>query len=133
MGTELEKAHKDYAVNRCIVTMLVVLAVTGVDAKDCHSALQLALSNASNGGVMAPEAIAIGNDILSVLRNFKKAGKGQDIIHTQHLYKDAFYTTTPRIISQPVRRYQKEERPLPENIKLILSYSIVIRGPNPLS
>ena len=117
MSTELIKKHKDSTVNHCIVTMLVLLAATtSVEAQVYHSALKLALSDISKDGVMAPtEVKAIENDILSIIRVFKK---------------DAFFTKSPIAFSQFVRSFDPETESTCKKAKLIIYDSIVIRGPD---
>ncbi len=130
MSAELERRHKDYTVNRCIVTMLVVLATTtGVEAQVYHSALKLALSDISKDGVMAPtEAKAIENDIKSIIRVVKKTQDNN--AHAQHLNKDAFFTRESGISSHPDRSFHLETESICEKTKQIIYDSIIIRGPD---
>lgn len=130
MSTELIKKHKDSTVNHCIVTMLVLLAATtSVEAQVYHSALKLALSDISKDGVMAPtEVKAIENDILSIIRVFKKTQDKN--VQTQHLNKDAFFTKSPIAFSQFVRSFDPETESTCKKAKLIIYDPIVIRGPD---
>ncbi|MCO6025819.1 hypothetical protein NG821_08215 [Prevotella cerevisiae] len=130
MNAESKRKHKDYAVNHCIVTMLVLLASTGVETQAYHSALQLVLEGISNSGVnQTQETKAFENDILSIIRIIKTQSDQTSPI--QHLEKDAFFNYQPRILSYiEVGKYAYKQEPALKSANQTFKDSIVIRGPN---
>ncbi len=63
--------------NRYITALLVVLAATGLEAQTYQQALKFALTDISYDKlIQQPEAKALEEDILSVIKAIKEASKG---------------------------------------------------------
>lgn len=72
-------------VNRYITALLVVLAATGMEAQTYQQALKFALTDISyDEFIQQPEAKALEEDILCVLKAIKAASEDESIA-THHL------------------------------------------------
>ena len=117
-------------VNRYITALLVVLAATGMEAQTYQQALKFALTDISyDEFIQQPEAKALEEDILYVLKVIKQAAEDESIAERHHYLQSAtlpaFQTdilteSHPHICFYPVVAH-KYKAPYG---------SIVIRGPN---
>lgn len=115
-------------VNRYITALLVVLAATGMEAQTYQQALRFALNDISyDEFIQQPEAKALEEDILTVIRAIKEAAKNHQ--PTQHHLTLALLkadTSANLTDSNPYICFTPPTEP-----KYQAPYgSIVIRGPN---
>ena len=117
-------------VNRYITALLVVLAATGMEAQTYQQALKFALTDISyDEFIQQPEAKALEEDILYVLKVIKQAAEDENIAERHHYLQsatlpavqtDILTESHPHICFYPVVAH-KYKAPYG---------SIVIRGPN---
>ena len=117
-------------VNRYITALLVVLAATGMEAQTYQQALKFALTDISyDEFIQQPEAKALEEDILYVLKVIKQAAEDESIAEHHHYLQsatlpavqaDILTESHPHICFYPVVAH-KYKAPYG---------SIVIRGPN---
>lgn len=116
-------------VNKYITALLVALAATGMEAQTYQHALKFALTDISyDEFIQQPEARALKEDILSIIKAIKEAEEGEDAT-TQHFFASANISTDisaiPSDISPTICYYSVTSH------KYKAPYgSIVIRGPN---
>lgn len=73
-------------VNRYITALLVVLAATGMEAQTYQQALKFALTDISyDEFIQQPEAKALEEDLLCVIKAIKEASEDESIKTTYHL------------------------------------------------
>lgn len=116
-------------VNRYITALLVVLAATGMEAQTYQQALKFALTDISyDEFIQQPEAKALEDDILCVIKAIKEASEDNQTI-PQHEFSPATLADNATDILTEI----------PTNIYFSLAIehknkapygSIVIRGPN---
>ena len=81
-------------VNRYITALLVVLAATGMEAQTYQQALRFALTDISyDEFIQQPEAKALEEDILSVIKAIKEAS--EDHQKAQHHFPSVYRTFCP--------------------------------------
>lgn len=115
-------------VNRYITALLVVLAATGMEAQTYQQALRFALTDISyDEFIQQPEAKALKEDILSVIKAIKEAS--EDHQKAQHHFPSAIQkadTSANLTESNPYICFTPPTEP-----KYQAPYgSIVIRGPD---
>lgn len=115
-------------VNRYITALLVVLAATGMEAQTYQQALRFALTDISDDEfIQQPEAKALEEDILSVIKAIKEAS--EDHQKVQHHFPSAIQkadTSANLTESNPYICFTPPTEP-----KYQAPYgSIVIRGPD---
>ena len=130
INTKPTKLHnkKNRMVNRYITALLVVLAATGMEAQTYQQALRFALTDISyDEFIQQPEAKALEDDILSVIKAIKEAS--EDHQKAQHHFPSAILKADASAIlteSNPYICFTPPTEP-----KYQAPYgSIVIRGPD---
>ena len=130
INTKPTKLHnkKNRMVNRYITALLVVLAATGMEAQTYQQALRFALTDISyDEFIQQPEAKALEDDILSVIKAIKEAS--EDHQKAQHHFPSAIQKADASAIlteSNPYICFTPPTEP-----KYQAPYgSIVIRGPD---
>ena len=113
--------------NRYITVLLVVLAATGEEAQKYESALKLAMADMSfQEALLQPEAKALEQDILSVIKAIKEASEEEHIKQTNFSNACIFTDiTSPRLVSVSA----KIEIPSYAKCEKGYFYTIFIRGP----
>lgn len=117
-------------VNRYITALLVVLAATGMEAQTYQQALKFALTDISyDEFIQQPEAKALEEDILYVLKVIKQAAEDESIAERYHYLPSA---TLPAIQTDILTESHSHICFYPAVAhKYKAPYgSIVIRGPN---
>lgn len=116
-------------VNRYITALLVVLAATGMEAQTYQQALKFALTDISyDEFIQQPEAKALEEDLLCVIKAIKEASDDELSIHPHHHllasltddYSDILTEIHSHIYFAYAIKHPKSN----------LYGSIVIRGPN---
>lgn len=115
-------------VNRYITALLVVLAATGMEAQTYQQALKFALTDISyDEFIQQPEAKALEEDLLCVIKAFKKASE-EDIAPEIHSLSATLSADSSDILTEShlhiyfhLQTEHKEKAPYG---------SIVIRGPD---
>lgn len=116
-------------VNRYITALLVVLAATGMEAQTYQQALKFALTDISyDEFIQQPEAKALEEDILYVLKAIKAASEDESIA-THHPILSAILAATSSDILTDIHSHIYYESPTKHRHKIPYG-SIVIRGPN---
>jgi len=116
-------------VNRYITAILVVLAATGMEAQTYQQALKFALADISyDEFIQQPEAKALEEDILSVLKALKDATEDESIA-AHHHSPSATLTNEQAGIPADSHSYICFYPPVEHKFKAPYG-SIVIRGPN---
>lgn len=116
-------------VNRYITALLVVLAATGMEAQTYQQALKFALTDISyDEFTQQPEAKALEEDILCVLKAIKAASEDESIA-THHPTLSAILAATSSDILTDIHSHIYYESPTKHRHKIPYG-SIVIRGPN---
>ena len=116
-------------VNRYITALLVVLAATGMEAQTYQQALKFALNDISyDEFIQQPEAKALEDDILCVLKAIKQASEDESIAEHHHFLSATIPAESTDILTENhshICFYPAEEH------KYKAPYgSIVIRGPD---
>ena len=116
-------------VNRYITALLVVLAATGLEAQTYQQALKFALNDISyDEFIQQPEAKALEDDILCVLKAIKQASEDESIAEHHHFLSATLPAESTDILTENhlhICFYPAEEH------KYKAPYgSIAIRGPD---
>ena len=116
-------------VNRYITALLVVLAATGMEAQTYQQALKFALNDISyDEFIQQPEAKALEEDILYVLKAIKQASEDESIAEHHHVFSAPLAAETSDILTDshtPIYFH-----PVVEHKYKSPYGSIVIRGPD---
>ena len=116
-------------VNRYITALLVVLAATGMEAQTYQQALKFALTDISyDEFIQQPEAKALEDDILCVLKAFKAASEDESIAERHHFLSATLATDEADILT--ANHQHICFHPIIEHRHKAPYGSIVIRGPN---
>lgn len=116
-------------VNRYITALLVVLAATGMEAQTYLQALKFALTDISyDEFIQQPEAKALEEDILCVLKAIKAASEDENIA-THHPILSATLAANSSDILTGIHSHIYYDSPTEHRYKVPYG-SIVIRGPN---
>ena len=116
-------------VNRYITALLVVLAATGMEAQTYQQALKFALNDISyDEFIQQPEAKALEDDILCVLKAIKQASEDESIAEHHHFLSATLATDTTDILTDIHPHIYFH--PLVEHKYKAPYGSIVIRGPD---
>lgn len=115
-------------VNRYITTLLIILAATGMEAQTYKSALKLVLTDMTyEEFIQQPEAKALEEDILSILKALKYAEKRTT---DQSSLITACFPISLFAFAIQVQYQFLSPSPFFRNKQAIWGTSIVIRGPN---
>lgn len=116
-------------VNRYITALLVVLAATGMEAQTYQQALKFALTDISyDEFIQQPEAKALEEDILCVIKAIKEASEDEPTAPQYH-FSSANVSVTASDILTEKQKYSCFY-PVIEHKYTAPYGSIVIRGPN---
>ena len=116
-------------VNRYITALLVVLAATGMEAQTYQQALKFALTDISyDEFIQQPEAKALEEDILCVIKAIKEASEDESIT-SQHHFLSAVPSVDPSDILTDFSHYICFSPHTEHKYKAPYG-SIVIRGPD---
>ncbi len=116
-------------VNRYITALLVVLAATGMEAQTYQQALKFALTDISyDEFIQQPEAKALEEDLLCVIKAIKEASEDESVTHTYH-HLLANLTGESTDILTEIHSYIYTTFTF-KHAQSDLYGSIVIRGPN---
>ena len=116
-------------VNRYITALLVVLAATGMEAQTYQQALKFALTDISyDEFIQQPEAKALEEDILCVLKAIKAASEDESIA-AHHPTLSATLAAHSSDILTAIHSHIYYESPTEHRYKVPYG-SIVIRGPD---
>ncbi len=116
-------------VNRYITALFVVLAATGMEAQTYQQALRFALTDISyDEFIQQPEAKALEEDILHVIKAIKEASEDESVAAHHHSPSATIVALDTDILADahPKMRF----RPLVEHPMKAPYGSIVIRGPD---
>lgn len=116
-------------VNRYITALLVALAATGMEAQTYQQALKFALTDISyDEFIQQPEAKALEEDLLCVIKAIKEASEDENIAEHHHYLSATLSVADSDILaefSHPICFY-----PTVAHKYRALYGSIVIRGPD---
>ena len=116
-------------VNRYITALLVVLAATGMEAQTYQQALKFALTDISyDEFIQQPEAKALEEDILCVLKAIKAASEDENIA-THHPILSATLAANSSDILTGIHSHIYYDSPTEHRYKVPYG-SIVIRAPD---
>ena len=117
-------------VNRYITALLVVLAATGMEAQTYQQALKFALNDISyDEFIQQPEAKALEDDILFVLKAIKAASEDESIAEHHHTLSAALIAEPSDILTDNRLRNICFYRHIGHKYRAPYG-SIVIRGPD---
>ena len=116
-------------VNRYITALLVVLTATGMEAQTYQQALKFALTDISyDEFIQQPEAKALEEDILCVLKAIKAASQNENVAEHHHFLSATLITNEADILT--ARHPHICFYPVIEQRHKAPYGSIVIRGPD---
>lgn len=116
-------------VNRYITALLVVLATTGLEAQTYQQALKFALTDISyDEFIQQPEAKALEEDILYVLKAIKQASEDESIAEHHHFLSATLTAESTDILTE--NHSHICFYPVVEHKYKAPYGSIVIRGPD---